>query len=204
VLGAVPPQDSTQNVVLDANYIQTGDDCYALKSGWDAFGYTYGVPTTNVTISNGYCESPTSAGICIGSEMSGGVSNIRVWNMSIVNTGFAFRLKTGVGRGGYIRDVQFANSTVRNCSKAFEFSEFYGGHPVGGFDPLALPHVSAVLSTNITGDATVAGDLQGLPVVAPTGISFVDIAVTGSWSCRHVSGTVTNSPGVCPCLPSGC
>jgi hypothetical protein len=28
-------------VLLEYNYISTGDDCYALKSGWDKFGYTY-------------------------------------------------------------------------------------------------------------------------------------------------------------------
>jgi polygalacturonase len=51
--------DSTTDVVLAHNYIKTGDDCYALKSGWDAAGYTYAKPTRNVSIYGGYCESPT-------------------------------------------------------------------------------------------------------------------------------------------------
>ena len=35
---AVPFPPSTRQV-LSHNYISTGDDCYALKSGWDKFGY---------------------------------------------------------------------------------------------------------------------------------------------------------------------
>lgn len=45
--------DSTQDVVLAHNHIATGDDCYALKSGWDKAGYTYNEPTKNVSIYGG-------------------------------------------------------------------------------------------------------------------------------------------------------
>lgn len=74
-----------------------------------------------------YCESPTSAGICIGSEMSGGVYEVKVWDMVFNNTGYAFRLKSGVGRGGGIANIDFRDSTVMNPASAgvgFEYSQY--------------------------------------------------------------------------------
>lgn len=202
--------DSTVDVVLSHNYISTGDDCYALKSGWDKFGYDYGLATRNVTISDGFCSSPTSAAICIGSEMSGGVADVTVRNMTIVNTGFAFRLKTGAGRGGYIRNLSFADSTIKNCSVGFEFSEFYGGHPEGGFDPTALPIVDGVRTKNVAGTADSVAVLKGLQVAeasshAMRGVVFENVSVSGgAWSCANVWGGSAGTPGACPCLATGC
>lgn len=203
--------DSTINVLLHNNYISTGDDCYALKSGWDSYGIKYGRPTRNITIRDGYCRSPTSAGVCIGSEMSGGVSDVYVSNMTIENTGYAFRVKTGVGRGGYVERLNFTNSVMVNCSTGFEFSEFYGGHPQGGFNVSALPVVRGILTQNVTGKASVVADIRGLPHqsyssrYAMQGINFVEVSVTGgAWKCSNVFGSASNSPGACPCLPSGC
>ena len=172
--------------------------------------YDYGIATRNVTISDGFCESPTSAGICIGSEMSGGVADVTVRNMTIVNTGFAFRLKTGAGRGGFIRNISFADSTVKNCSVGFEYSEFYGGHPTGGYDPAALPVLDGVIARNVTGTADSVAQLKGLGVPetsvhAMRGIQFDEVSVAGgAWSCENVWGGSAGTPGACPCLATGC
>jgi len=208
--------DSTTDAVLHDNYIATGDDCYALKSGWDAAGYTYNAPTRNVTIFNGYCESPTSAGVCIGSEMSGGVADVAVWNMTFNNTGYAFRVKTGQGRGGFVRNLSFADSRVEACGVAFEYSEFYGGHPSAGYNASALPVVRDVVAANISGTVTAIGhkaaqvaELRGLQLPAGSahamrGIAFADVDVAGgAWSCSHVQGSATNARGACPCLVAG-
>jgi polygalacturonase len=45
----------------------TGDDSIAIKSGWDQYGYDYGVPSRNITIHNCTFSSPCCAGVCIGS-----------------------------------------------------------------------------------------------------------------------------------------
>eukprot|EP00040_Diaphanoeca_grandis_P028444 m.164822 g.164822 ORF g.164822 m.164822 type:complete len:453 (-) comp31356_c0_seq3:296-1654(-) len=205
--------DSTVNVVLHDNYIATGDDCYALKSGWDTAGIKFGAPTRNITIYNGYCQSPTSAGICIGSEMSGGVEDVSVWNMTFENTGFAFRLKTGIGRGGCIRNVSLANSTLLNCSTAFEFSAFYGGHPQSGYNKSAIPIVDGVHVNNIVGVATSVAELKGLPQKSTSSpyfmknIYFSNVSVTGgAWVCSNVLGIAVDTVNACTCLDgaSGC
>jgi polygalacturonase len=73
------------------------------------------------------------------------------------NTGFAFRLKTGAGRGGSIANLTFEDSAMSGCGVGFEYSAFYGGHPQGGYDPTALPMVRGVSTRNVTGDATIVG-----------------------------------------------
>ena len=166
-----------------------------------------------MSIYGGFCESPTSAGICIGSEMSGGVEDVRVWDMTFKNVGFAFRLKSGRGRGGDTVNIDFADSTLTASNIAFEFSEFYGGHPAGGYDPTKLPAVNNVHVHNISGDvnktvAEIKGILQ--PFSSPTSmrnISFANVHVTGGdggWECNNVWGSAVDTPGACDCLSKGC
>ncbi|KAJ6675078.1 hypothetical protein OIU85_011271 [Salix viminalis] len=63
--------DSSDDVCIEDCYISTGDDIIAIKSGWDEYGTSYGRPSKNITIHR-LVGQTTSAGIAIGSEMSGG------------------------------------------------------------------------------------------------------------------------------------
>ena len=64
-------------------------------------GVRTGIPSTNITIRN--VSSNGIAGIAIGSEMSGGVSDVVIEDL--VGTGeMGIDVKSGKGRGGYIRN----------------------------------------------------------------------------------------------------
>ena len=63
-------------MLIEDCFISTGDDVIAIKSGWDCFGLEFNQPSRNIVINNITGISPSSAGICIGSEMSGGVSDV--------------------------------------------------------------------------------------------------------------------------------
>ena len=106
-------------VIIHDCHVSTGDDCIAIKSGWDMYGYRYGVPSSNISVSNFYCESPTSAGICIGSEMSGGVSHVRVSNCRMWDSTAAVHIKSGPGRGGFVRDVVLEQLQFDGASEGF-------------------------------------------------------------------------------------
>ncbi|CAH9098161.1 unnamed protein product, partial [Cuscuta epithymum] len=69
--------DSCSNVRIEDNYIVSGDDCVAVKSGWDEYGIQYGMPTRQLIIKRLTCISPYSAAIALGSEMSGGIQDVR-------------------------------------------------------------------------------------------------------------------------------
>ena len=122
--------DSTSNVLIEECYIRTGDDAIAIKSGWDEFGYGYNISSSNITIRNSIFSSPCCAAVCIGSEMSGGVANVSVSNLTVWNSAEGLRLKTGMGRGGYIKDISMVDSTIDNSKAAFMYNAHYGGERI--------------------------------------------------------------------------
>ncbi|XP_020599943.1 probable polygalacturonase, partial [Phalaenopsis equestris] len=92
--------DSCENMVIENSFICVGDDGIAIKSGWDQYGIAYGRPSTNILIRNVTLRSVVSAGLSIGSEMSGGVSNITMEDIHVWESRRGVRIKTAAGRGG--------------------------------------------------------------------------------------------------------
>jgi polygalacturonase len=70
--------DSCTNVCIEDCNISTGGDAISIKSGWDQYGIAYKSPSSNIWIRRVVSSAPTGSGFAIGSEMSGGVSNIKV------------------------------------------------------------------------------------------------------------------------------
>ena len=118
--------DSSRNVVIENSHYQGGDDCVAIKSGWDCFGVAYNKPCVNITIRNLTCDGRL-AGIAIGSEMSGGVDNVTVEHVRFKRANGAAHIKTGLTRGGYVTNVRFTDLV------AMEGAEFGDGITVDAF-----------------------------------------------------------------------
>lgn len=98
--------DSCQNVLIEDYYYCAGDDAIAIKSGWNWAGIHFGMPSRNITVRR--CYSGCRGGFTIGSEMSGGIENIRF--VDCVSTGESgIRISSELGRGGYVRNVLFKN-----------------------------------------------------------------------------------------------
>merc|ERR1712070_1333271 len=86
--------DSTSDVLLEDSYFHVNDDAVAIKAGWDCAGYNLGVPSDNITIRN-ISVWHGGGGISIGSEMSGGVSNVHVSNVLLRHGSYGLYLKCG-------------------------------------------------------------------------------------------------------------
>ncbi|MGN1116765.1 MAG: glycoside hydrolase family 28 protein, partial [Candidatus Ornithomonoglobus sp.] len=99
--------DSCKNVHITNSLIASQDDCIAIKSGKDAEGRAAAMPSENIIIEN--CRFESGFGVAIGSEMSGGVRNVKVRNCYFYNTFSIGSVKTCRGRGGVIEDVLFEN-----------------------------------------------------------------------------------------------
>lgn len=78
--------DSCSQVKIEDCYIVSGDDCVAIKSGWDEYGISFGMPSQHITIRRLTCISPTSAVIALGSEMSGGIQDVRAEDITAINS----------------------------------------------------------------------------------------------------------------------
>ncbi|KAG5231604.1 polygalacturonase [Salix suchowensis] len=113
--------DSSDDVCIEDCYISTGDDIIAIKSGWDEYGTSYGRPSKNITIHR-LVGQTTSAGIAIGSEMSGGVSEVYAENLTFYNSTTGIRIKTSPGRGGYVRNIYISNMSLTDVKTAIRFT----------------------------------------------------------------------------------
>ena len=167
-------------MLIENSFFSTGDDGVAIKSGWDCYGVDTGIPSTNIRIVNLTVISPTSAGVCIGSEMSGGVSDVFVRDSTFLGCGTGIRIKSGKDRGGYVENITYTNIEITAAfDAAVMIDGFYGGAPHGC--PLVQTYPAPVVR-NITISKLVATDLVGAPMQlrglpdAPTSEVFIEHA----------------------------
>ena len=104
--------DSCQDVLIDHCSIDTGDDAIALKSGRGSAAIRLARPTQDVVIKDCSLVSSIFAGLAIGSELSGGIRNIRVENCSIKGRQNGISFKSRDGRGGFIENFTGENLLI--------------------------------------------------------------------------------------------
>lgn len=119
--------ESCRDVVIRDSMFDVGDDAICLKSGIDEVGRRIGVPTENVLVEN-CIVFHAHGGFTVGSEMSGGVRNVRVNNCVFMGTDIGLRFKSTRGRGGVVENIRISNIRMVNIpGEAISFSMFYGG-----------------------------------------------------------------------------
>ena len=101
------PDSSTNCAIFDCLF-NTGDDCVAIKSGKNPEGNIINRPTKNIYIFS--CRSVSGHGIAIGSEMSGGISEVYVWDCDFTKACFGVHLKSSPKRGGYVKNIYIEDS----------------------------------------------------------------------------------------------
>jgi polygalacturonase len=189
--------ESCRNVLLYASTFDVGDDAMCMKSGRDAFGRQRGKPTENIaiwdcTVYHGH------GGFTIGSEMSGGVRNIRVQNCAFLGTDIGLRFKSTRGRGGVVENIYIRDIFMTDiATDAIGFNLFYSTSSPSPEESLALaaqpvseetPCFRKIFLSNIIcRGAENAVYIQGLPEMpvqqiemknlmmsAETGVTFIE------------------------------
>ena len=128
--------DSSCRVVVERCTFNTGDDCIAIKSGRDADGRSIGKPSESIVIQNCVMEEGGSAGVALGSEMSGGIRNIYITKCVMRDVETVLDLKSNLDRGGVIENVRVWDITVGTSETIFEVTTVYHGYVGGSFVPL--------------------------------------------------------------------
>jgi len=96
--------DSCANVRITNCDIDAGDDAIALKSGRGQEGVRVARPTENVYIAD--CKLGSAfAGLAIGTEMSGGIRNVKFERCTFTRGSNSIFIKSRVGRGGFIENI---------------------------------------------------------------------------------------------------
>ncbi|KAK8944860.1 putative polygalacturonase [Platanthera zijinensis] len=202
--------DSCSNVLIEDSFVVSGDDCIAIKSGWDEYGISFGRPSEHILIRRFSCISPDSAVIALGSEMSGGIQDVRAENIVAINSESAVRIKTGAGRGGFVRDIFVRGVTLHTMKYVFWITGNYGDHPDDKWDPEALPEITRINYSDIFAEnVTMAARLEGIENDTFTDICISNVTLGLSakpkkvqWSCALVEGQSSDvSPRACDELP---
>lgn len=108
--------DSSKDVLIEKSSIHSGDDAIAIKSGADKDGRRVNRPSENITIRNLKIFGGHSA-IAIGSEMSGGIRNVRVENINAQNVKYGIRIKSAPSRGGTVENIFFTDMDIDRASE---------------------------------------------------------------------------------------
>ena len=98
--------DSSEDCLCFNNDFATHDDGIAIKSGKNPEGNVIGRPTRNVRVFD--CRGRNS--VAIGSELSGGIENVFVWDCDYKESNLGVNIKTTEKRGGFVKNVR-----VRDC-----------------------------------------------------------------------------------------
>ncbi len=104
------PDSSTNCAIFDCMFY-TGDDSVSIKSGKNPEGNVIARPTEHIWIFD--CRCAFGHGITIGSEMSGGINDIDIWDCDMGKSMCGIEIKATKKRGGYVRNVH-----VRDCAAA--------------------------------------------------------------------------------------
>ncbi|KAK4795666.1 hypothetical protein SAY86_027992 [Trapa natans] len=203
--------DSSHKVCIEDSSVRTGYDSIALKSGWDEYGISYGIPTSNLHIRRVHLESSTGSTIAFGSEMSGGISHVHIEEVQVYHSFTGVDFRTTRGRGGYITDISITDLDMEDVHLAFRATGQWGTHPDDKFDPLALPVISRISIRDVAGrNISVAGELGGIMESPFTFLCLsnitlsLDSAPSHSWTCSDVSGYSSSvSPEPCTELQAG-
>ncbi|XP_038970798.1 probable polygalacturonase [Phoenix dactylifera] len=195
--------DSCSHVRIEDCYIVSGDDCVAIKSGWDEYGIAVGMPSQHITIRRLTCISPTSAVIALGSEMSGGIQDVRAEDITAMDSESGVRIKTAVGRGAYVKDIFVRGMNLNTMKWVFRMDGNYKSHPDNKYDPKAIPVVKDISYSNIVAkNVKQVAKLHGIPNAPFTGICISNVTVQLAakakkqrWTCSDVEGV---SSGVTP------
>ena len=119
--------ESCKNVLVVNSSIDAGDDAICIKSGKNEDGRKRGIPCENVIVQN-CIVFHGHGGFVVGSEMSGGVKNVCVRDLTFSGTDVGLRFKSTRGRGGVVENIFIDNITMNNIlTDGLLFDLFYGG-----------------------------------------------------------------------------
>ena len=186
---------SSSRVVIDHVYADVGDDNIAIKSG-PINSPGPDDPTHDVTITD--CTFMHGHGLSIGSEIAGGVQNVRAERIHFEGTDNGIRVKSNRDRGNDVSHLVFRNIDMKDVKYALVISEYYPkilppesetAQPVTRL----TPHFHDIVLENVTATgSTMAGAIVGLPeapiagvvlrnvkISAKTGLSIAYAEVTG-------------------------
>ncbi|NOU98804.1 hypothetical protein GC097_02055 [Paenibacillus sp. LMG 31457] len=163
--------ESSKNVIIENNVIDTGDDCIAIKSGRDGDGRRINIPSENIIVRNNVFKKG-HGGVTMGSEMSGGIRNIFIEGnyFDSDELDYPLRFKTSALRGGVIENIYLRNSSVNKSRQSIIRAEmtYEDTSDTGPYTPV----IRNIGITNFTTSMPPVGDNN---IEAKKGIDIITV-----------------------------
>ena len=168
--------ESCRNVRILNCFVDCGDDCITIKSGYNQDGRRVNRPCEGIVIANCTFAHGRSA-IGIGSETSGGVRDVVISNCVFRGTLRGLRVKSARGRGNVVENIRAINIVMDQVGTGISLDMFYGEKD-DSLRPVdeTTPHFRDIHYSHITGRGLQrAGEILGLPEAPMTGVTLSDI-----------------------------
>lgn len=176
--------DSSSDVLVENCDIDCNDDNICLKSGKNADGLRVNRPTENVVVRNSVARRGDGL-IVLGSETSGGMRNIEVYNLKGIGTMVGIRFKSARTRGGIVENASFHDIVMEGVVKCFEMN-------LDWFPSYSNPSIPASIAADQITDRM---RVLTIPVVPPEkgfpqfcNVTFKNIKASGTGPAFEVSG----------------
>lgn len=165
--------DSCEDVLIEHCRFDISDDCIAIKSGRDQDGWRVARPSRNIVIRDCTMKTNVAAAIAIGSEMSGGATNIFVERLTVKRAEHAIYIKANRDRGGVVEQVRIRDVTVADSATLINVTTDY--HHARGKAPSSYRGITVErVNCASTGQALRVIGASEAPVV---GLSIRDVLV---------------------------
>lgn len=120
--------DSSGDILIERCRFMTGDDSVVVKSGRDLDGRRVGRPSERVVVRRCEISSSKSAGVAIGSEMSGGVRDVFVLECTMGEVETALNIKSNLDRGGEVERIRVYDLEVGRARRVIQVTTSYHGY----------------------------------------------------------------------------
>ena len=107
----------TRNVLVEDCVFDQGDDGVVIKAGRNQDAWRLATPTENVLVRNCTIKNAHTV-LGVGSEISGGVRNVRMENCRAETPYRVFYLKTNRRRGGFLENISCENVTCKSVRES--------------------------------------------------------------------------------------
>ncbi|MGA7565525.1 MAG: pectinesterase family protein [Terriglobales bacterium] len=186
----IDPSSST-DVSIVHSYIRTGDDDVAIKAG-------RGGASSHITVARDHFYS--GHGMSIGSETSGGVNAVRVYDLTIDGADNGIRIKSDPSRGGLVNDVVYEDICIRNVRNPIFLSPHYTTFPgelLPVYRDITLKDVHVVTPGLVT--------LEGYDAKHKLGVTFDNVFADGltARDMDAANAEVTLGPRLGNLIPAG-
>ncbi len=184
---------SSRNIEISHVDIDTGDDDIALKSGLVERDPKIG-PVEHVYIHDSIFRH--GHGLSVGSELAGGIHDVRVENVTMEGTDAGVRIKSNRTRGNDISDLHYKNIRMTGVGQPIQITEYYPKAPEAGGDTAKpmddhTPRFHDISLENIAATGAKDAIIIGVPEYPIRNLTLTDVSIQGVSGLRIRNAEVT-------------